>query len=335
MSWFSLVERTLDVLNLTVQDLQLADADALLARHYPNLSTDRPALIGPLSSAAARRQLSGLLRRAYPEDHEVIVVGDVDGDRPTVQPSPVDRLDCVELRGLSLLYLPPLPCPGAVETFQATVAHLRAPDGCPWDREQTHQSLRQGFLEESYEVLDALDRGDLELLKEELGDVLLHILLQAQIASERGEFRMSDVVCQVDRKIVHRHPHVFRGLAVDGVEEVLTNWEELKRQEKGERAQALSPFEGIPFSMPALARTQAMLRRAARLGVLPAEDDDLAGRLSRAMASFAKGQAPGGGERLLGDLLFDLACLAFKVGVDAESALREASARFERRVEGT
>jgi tetrapyrrole methylase family protein/MazG family protein len=335
MTWFSLVDRTLDVLNLAIQDLQLADADALLARHYPNLSADRPALIGPLSSAAACRQLSGLLRRAYPKDHEVMVVGDVDGDRPTVQSSPMDRLDRVDLQGLSLLYLPPLPCPGAVETFQATVAHLRAPDGCPWDREQTHQSLRQGFLEEAYEVLDALDRGDLELLREELGDVLLHILLQVQIASERGEFRMSDVVCQVDRKIVHRHPHVFRGLVVDGVEEVLTNWEELKRQEKGERAQALSPFEGIPLSMPALARAQAMLRRAARLGVLPAEDDDLAGRLSRAAALSATGQAPGDGERLLGDLLFDLASLAFKEGVDAESALREASARFERRVKRT
>jgi tetrapyrrole methylase family protein/MazG family protein len=334
MSWFSLVERTLDVLKLAVHDLQLADADALLARHYPNLSTDRPALIGPLTSTAVCQPLSDLLRRAYPEDHQVMLVGDVLGDSPVVQPVSVGSLDRADLGGLSLLYVPPLPYPGAVETFQATIAHLRAPDGCPWDREQTHQTLRQGFLEESYEVLDALDKGDLELLKEELGDVLLHILLQAQIASEQDEFRMSDVICQVDRKIVYRHPHVFGGLAVDGIGEVLTNWEALKRQEKGERAQAPSPFEGIPLSMPALARAQAMLRRAARQGVL-AEDEDLVERLSRAVASFATGQAPGDRARFFGDLLFDLAGLAFKMDLDAESALREASARFERRVQET
>ena len=181
---------------------------------------------------------------------------------PALQSLSLSQLDRAICRGLSLLYLPPLDCPGAVETFQATVAHLRAPDGCPWDREQTHQSLRKGFLEEAYEVLDALDQGDLELLKEELGDVLLHILLQAQIASEHGEFSMSDIVCHVNQKIVYRHPHVFDGLAVDGVDQVLDNWEALKRKEKGRDRSSTSLFDGIPQALPALARTQAMLRRA-------------------------------------------------------------------------
>ena len=237
-------------------------------RHYPNLSTDRPALIGPLVDMALCQRLGLLLALAYPKDHEVTVVSGADRERPVVHRTTLGELERIPSDGISLLYLPPLPCSGSIETFQATIAHLRAPDGCPWDREQTHQSLRQGFLEESYEVIEALDRGDLELLKEELGDVLLHILLQAQIASEQAEFRMSDVVCHVNRKIVYRHPHVFDGLAVDGVDQVLSNWEDLKRQEKKERASAPSPFEGIPRLMPALARAQAMSRRAARLELL-------------------------------------------------------------------
>jgi tetrapyrrole methylase family protein/MazG family protein len=330
MSWFSLVEQTLDILDLTVQNLQLADANELAAHHYPNLSTDRPALIGPLTDPALCRRLSLLLRQAYSEDHGCIVVCGVDTDRPTVYRVALENIENAPLSGIALLYLPSLSCPGAVETFQATVARLRAPDGCPWDREQTHRSLRQGFLEESYEALDALDRGDMELLQEELGDVLLHILLQAQIASEQGEFRMSDVVCAVNRKIVYRHPHVFDGVVVEGVDQVLTNWEELKRKEKGERALAPSPFEGIPPSMPALARSQAMLRRAARLNVLPAPEGEieatfkLAGLLADQMEVSDK-------VRFLGDLLFDLVCLGDKMGIDAESALREANLHFERR----
>lgn len=334
MSWFSLVERTLDVLDLTVQNLQLADAEELAARHYPNLSTDRPALIGPLTDPALCRQLSLLLRQAYPEDHGAVVVCGVDTDRPTVHRVAVDNLESAPLNGVALLYLPPLTCPGAVETFQDTVAHLRAPDGCPWDREQTHQSLRQGFLEESYEVLDALDRGDLELLQEELGDVLLHILLQAQIASEQGEFRMSDVVCAVNRKIVYRHPHVFDGLVVDGVDQVLTNWEELKRKEKGERALAPSPFEGIPPLLPALARSQAMLRRAARLDVLPTPEGEM-GATDKLAALLAGKVEVEDKMEFLGDLLLDLVRLGDKMGIDAESALREANLRFERRLSRT
>ena len=334
MSWLSFVERALGVLNLDIKDLQIVDADGLATRHYPNLSTDRPVFIGPLAHMERCRQLGLLLKHAYPQECGAVVVSGLDTDRPTVRPVTLDGLEHVPLSGVSLLYLPPLPCPGAVETFQGTVAHLRALDGCPWDRAQTHQSLRQGFLEESYEVLDALDRGDLELLKEELGDVLLHILLQVQIASERDEFRMSDVVCHVNHKIVYRHPHVFDGLAVDGIDQVLSNWEELKQQEKSERAWAPSPFEGIPSSMPALAQAQAMLRRAARLELLPATDGEI-GRISSVVGSWVAEQAPENRTRLLGDLAFALAGLGSEMGVDMESALREANVRFERRVSGT
>jgi tetrapyrrole methylase family protein/MazG family protein len=328
MSWFSLVERTLVILDVTVQDLQLANAGALAARRYPNLSPDRPALIGPLGGRAQCERLSLLLRNAYPADHEVTVVTGLDGEQPAVRSLYLQDLLTAPVEGISALYVAPLPCPGAVETFQATIAHLRAPDGCPWDREQTHQSLRKGFLEECYEVLEALDRGDLELLVEELGDVLLHILLQAQIASEQGEFTMSDIVCYVHNKIVYRHPHVFDGLAVDSVDKVLTNWEELKLREKGDRAQASSLFEGIPVSMPALARTQAMLRRARRLGVSPVRDEALE-RIGQAVTGLNAETTPTDRAKVLGDLLFDLASLSSTWGLDAETMLREANNRFE------
>jgi tetrapyrrole methylase family protein/MazG family protein len=330
MDWFPFVERALDVLGIDVQEIQLADARAQVGRYYPSLSTDRPALIGPLTDAGLCVRLGDRLRQAYPASHEATVIAGIDGDTFALQPLPLDALGRAALAGVSLLYVPLLACPGAVETFQATVAHLRAPDGCPWDREQTHQSLRQGFLEESYEVLEALDRGDLEHLVEELGDVLLHILLQAQIGSESGEFRMSDIVCRVNHKIVYRHPHVFAGLDVDGVDEVLVNWEELKRSEKGERSQA-PPFEGIPLVMPALARTQAILRRAKRLGFAPTETTQLAGRVLEAVAVLTEETDLSAREQQLGDLLFDLASLASGLHADAESALRCANARFESR----
>jgi tetrapyrrole methylase family protein/MazG family protein len=333
MDWFPYVERALDVLDVDVLELQLADARTQLTRHYPSLSTDRPALIGPLVEAGLCGRLGRRLGQAYPASHETTVIAGIDGQAPRLQSLPLSALDRATLDGVSLLYVPPLACPGAVETFQEAVAHLRAPDGCPWDREQTHRSLRQGFLEETYEVIEALDRGDLEHLVEELGDVLLHILLQAQIGSESGAFRLSDIVCRVNRKIVYRHPHVFAGLDVDGVDEVLVNWEDLKRKEKGERSQA-SPFEGIPTAMPALARTQALLRRAKRLDFAAIETGPLAGRIVEALDALLQEVDPLARQTRLGDLLFDLASLASRLQEDPESALRGANARFETRFQG-
>jgi tetrapyrrole methylase family protein/MazG family protein len=271
------------------------------------------------------------LAQVYPESHEVTVLADLDADHPALQHLPLGQLGRAICRGLSLLYVPPLECPGAVETFQSTVAHLRAPDGCPWDRKQTHQSLRKGFLEEAYEVIDALDRGDLELLKEELGDVLLHILLQAQIAGEHGEFLMSDIICHVNRKIVYRHPHVFDGLSVDGVDQVLDNWEALKRKEKGRDRSSALLFEGIPQALPALARAQALLRRAEKRAGGRAKGRLLAGQAEEAVQRLVAEQDGTAKERLLGDLFFDLSVLAAHLGIDAEGALRDANTRFEKR----
>jgi tetrapyrrole methylase family protein/MazG family protein len=189
--------------------------------------------------------------------------------------------------------------------------------------------LRQGFQEEAYEVLDALDREDLEDLVEELGDILLHVLIQAQIASELGEFRMSDIVRHVNTKIVHRHPHIFDGLSVNGVEEVLVNWEELKRQEKGQRASSV--LDSVSLAMPALARAQSIQRHVDRTGLVSAEVNELLARVSDALPNLLAQVDHAAREAIFGDLLFELTNLARKLNLDAESALREANSRFERR----
>jgi tetrapyrrole methylase family protein/MazG family protein len=307
--------------------LQAFGARALAQRHYPDVNPDHPLAIGPLERADIAALVS-CLKRAYPTTHQVTLLqpghrGDVDplqlalGEVPHA-PAIVDG---------AVLYVPPLACAGAIQTFQETVAHLRAPDGCPWDREQTHRSLRQGFQEEAHEVLDALDRGDIEALKEELGDVLLHILLQVQIAGETGEFTMSDVVCHANAKIVHRHPHVFDDLLVEGVDQVLVNWEILKGREKASRNRH-SALDGIPMAMPALARAQSLQRHA-----ISSEtgQPDIAAACAAVVSAAADltSLPPDDRARAMGQLLFDLAALARLLGVDAESALREASSAFE------
>jgi len=234
---------------------------------------------------------------------------------------------------LSSLHVPPLEA-SALEQFQETVAHLRAPEGCPWDREQTHLSLRPHMQEECYEVLDALDRQDADALQEELGDLLLQIILQTQIATEGGQFRMADVVRDINTKIVRRHPHVFGGKTVEGVEEVLSNWEAIKADERtarGGSGQGL--LNGIPAGLPALLQADLVQQRAARVGF---DWRELGGVLDKVQEEIREVQGAEDEVRRaeeVGDLLFAVVNLARWVKVEPESALREANQRFRRRFE--
>src|SRR5258708_22101542 len=162
-----------------------------------------------------------------------------------------------------------------LRALNETVERLRAPGGCPWDREQTHRSLRQYLLEESYEVLEAIERDDPVALREELGDLLLQVLMHSAIAAEREDgFDVGDVAEVTRTKMVHRHPHVFGDVVVSGADEVVVNWEKLQAREKGER---LSVLEGVPKSLPALAFALGVQKRPARLGFdeTPELDDAL------------------------------------------------------------
>jgi tetrapyrrole methylase family protein/MazG family protein len=208
------------------------------------------------------------------------------------------------------------------------IAKLRGPDGCPWDRQQTHASLREFLLEECYEALEALDEGDAGKLCQELGDLLLQIVLQAQIAKEAGEFELADVLTGINAKLIHRHPHVFGETKVESAEEVAHNWEALKQAERGSETSILA---SVPHQMPALAYSQGIQRRVAEVGF---DWKNINGVIDKLVEEVREFQQAGTGEEKAqeyGDLLFTLVNIARRLGIDSEAALREANARFYKR----
>ncbi len=395
----SFVGVTLTALRIDALDgLQIIDAIELAQHHHPPLDPDFPTLVGQLYSRSIAGAVKLTLMNQYPDEHEVALVHAAGTEEQRVDRILLYRLDHLDgtvqtPAHLTTLYIPPLTGVAGFGRFQETVAHLRAPEGCPWDREQTHASLRAGLLEEAYESVAAIDRGDLEGLREELGDLLLQIVLQTQIAVEGGIFKMPEVIAGIDAKLKHRHPHVWGGLAVEGTADVLHNWEALKREEKGERESIL---EGVPVALPALQQAHTYGERVARVGFdwedvsgvvnkvreelaeleqavtehrreagleQPATDDRREAQLEHAATDDRReaqlreaatndrhearlGQAATDAPREaelrqvatddrreaeLGDLLFAVANWARWLGVEPETALRKANARFARR----
>ncbi|TES84780.1 MAG: nucleoside triphosphate pyrophosphohydrolase [Dehalococcoidia bacterium] len=208
------------------------------------------------------------------------------------------------------------------------IARLRAPDGCPWDRKQTHASLRANLLSECYEVLEALDEGDSDKLRDELGDLLMQIVLHAQIAREAGEFETGDVIQNINAKLIHRHPHVFGSKKVKDAEEVMHNWEELKEEE---REPGASIMQSVPGEMPALGYSQEVQRRAAHVGFDWEDVDGIIEKLAEEVGEFQRAESQEEKASEFGDLLFTLANIALRMGIDSEAALREANKRFYER----
>lgn len=208
------------------------------------------------------------------------------------------------------------------------MARLRRPDGCPWDREQTHLSVKNNLLEEAYEVVEAIDEGDKDKLCEELGDLLMQVVFHTQIASEQGDFTMDDALQRINEKLVRRHPHVFGDQQVRDASEVVTTWERIKREEgKG----TTSILSGVPRDMPALAYSQAVQRRAARVGFDWRNAEDILDKLTEEVAEVSKATDHREMVREFGDVLFTLANIARRLDVDLEPALRAANERFYRR----
>jgi tetrapyrrole methylase family protein/MazG family protein len=210
----------------------------------------------------------------------------------------------------------------------AIVAKLRGPGGCPWDHEQTHESLREALLEECYEVLEALDEKNSRRLSEELGDLLMQIVFHAQIASESGEFQLQDVVEGINRKLIQRHPHVFGSVKVKDAGEALVNWEALKKKEKGEQASLL---DNVPKKLPALGYGQEIQDRAARTGFDWEKIEGIIDKLTEEVDELRSADSQQEKVHEFGDLLFTLVNMARWLGIDSESALREANRRFYRR----
>lgn len=218
-----------------------------------------------------------------------------------------------------------------LEELISIIRKLRAPDGCPWDREQTHYSLRPNMIEEAYEAVDAIDDNDMKHLKEELGDVLLQVVLHSQIASEEGAFDIEDVAQELNKKLIHRHPHVFGNAKIDNSDDVLQAWDKLKAEEKTHRKSAM---DGISRSQAALISAQKISKKAVKQGFEWPDEETLYDCIKSEFQEFK--QAKENGDKLnmeeeFGDILFAVVNLARWNKIDAEQALLKANKKFEKR----
>lgn len=309
------------------------DGLSLENKHHPPFSPDHAVMIHFPTDGGSLVNLRQLIQTVLPLDASLFALtcGEKNGFQWL-------RMQLQDLAGtkhqIDSLFIPPHSHDSSLESFQEVIAHLRAPeDGCPWDKKQTHSSLRTYLLEETYEALDALDKNDPQSLKEELGDILLQILLHAQIAMESDEFNMADVMRAINRKIVYRHPHVFKDWVVNDEKDVVQNWESLKGKErlKNGDAEKKGMLDGVPLAFPALAQAQAIQDRAARVGF---DWPEIAPVLDKVMEELDEVKtAPDEKERAkeLGDLLFAIVNLIRWYKVDAESALRQTNLKFRKR----
>jgi tetrapyrrole methylase family protein/MazG family protein len=329
----SFIEPSLAMLGKDALDgLSVVDALLLAAGHHPPFPPDHPMLVAQLYSKLVASDVKLTLMNQYPDDHPVTLLhraGTVEAQMENVKLHEIDQSD--QISNMTSLYVPPLAVPSGMESFQETIARLRAPGGCPWDQEQTHESLRMHLLEECYEVLHSIDVGDITALKEELGDLLLQIVLHAQIATEAGEFTMAEVVEGINSKIIRRHPHVFEDLDIHEVEHVLSNWEKLKAAEREEEGSQKGVLDGIPQGLPALAQANELQTRVARVGF---DWCKVEGVLDKILEELD--EVKGATDKLsksaeIGDLLFAVVNYARWLEVDPETALRDANRRFRTR----
>jgi tetrapyrrole methylase family protein/MazG family protein len=330
----SFVEPALTALGLdALPNLQIADALELAGRHHPAFQPDAPALAAQLYSNAIAGDVKLTLMNQYPDEHQVALIHAAGTLDELVEWLPLFELDrSPHIAHLTALYVPALPQSSAFETLQEIVAHLRAPEGCPWDREQTHQSLRANLLEETYEVLEAIDADDPAAMREEFGDLLLQVVLQSQIGLEAGEFSLAEVIAGIGAKLIRRHPHVFGDVKVRGVADVLDNWEKLKAAERGQSAKPDKGTLGtVPRGLPALLQAVTYQRRAGRVGF---DWPDITGVKAKVTEEILEVEASPAGdarEEEIGDLLFAAVNWARWLEVEPETALRRANTKFARR----
>jgi tetrapyrrole methylase family protein/MazG family protein len=311
----------------------LIDAQNLAQVHHPSFPPSAAVIVMQVNSSSLAEKLKSILLTVYSPDHPLQLVHDAGTPTTDVESLTLSQLDCSQKMGdQTALYIPPLDHAAAFEDFQEIVAHLRAPNGCPWDREQTHQSLRTPLLEETYETLDAIDRNDPAKMAEEFGDLLLQIVLNAQIAYEAGEFSMVDVLRGINQKIIRRHPHVFGNTRVDGVSGVLKNWEQIKADERKKNGEAeKSLLDGVSVALPALNQAQEYQARAARIGFDWHEIRGVIEKVNEELEEIQNAVTAAEREGEIGDLLFAVVNLARWYGIDAESALRGTNIKFRNR----
>ena len=325
--YFSLVAKTFDALRLSPPSrLILLEAQTLSSAHVPPYPPDMPVLLSAVDSRELALQMKTVLLTTYPKDHVVRIVGD-----GKMKEERIEEISGGDFSVDTCWYIPALGEGTSFESFAEIVAHLRAPNGCPWDREQTHDTLRKHLLDESYEAITAIDSGDFADMREEFGDLLLQVVLQSQIANEEGQFNVNQVVHGIHSKIVRRHPHVFGDVKLDGVDGVLANWEKLKEKERKDKKQEKGLLDGVPAALPALSQAQEYQDRAARVGFDWPEIEGVLDKVKEEIEEIKNAETDFELASEIGDLFFALVNVARWKKVDAESALRGTNIKFKKR----
>ncbi|MFN2144748.1 MAG: nucleoside triphosphate pyrophosphohydrolase [Anaerolineales bacterium] len=329
----SFLEPTFSALRIDpLPQTSLVDALELVTSHHPEFPPHQGALVAQLYSRELAGEVKITLMAQYPDEHPVVLIHGAGTEEQVVEQLPLYQIDHSEYIGLlTSLYLPPVGEYTSFEGFQELIAHLRAPEGCPWDREQDHQTLRTNLLEEAYEAIDAIDHDDPAEMQEEFGDLLLQVVLQTQIASEYGEFNMTDVIRGIHTKLIRRHPHVFGDVELDDADTVIRNWERIKEEERSENQVEKGVLDGIPISMPALSVAEKYQRRAARVGFDWPEISGVMDKIEEELAELRAAEGKQQQAEEFGDLLFVLVNLGRWWGIDSEDALRQTNKKFLQR----
>lgn len=323
----SLAAQAIGALRISLpSQLTLVDASAFASAHVPPFPPGTPALILGINSEELALKIKGALLKVYPNEHAIYVI---EGEE-----SKEERIGVFSNFSISdsiCWFVPALGEGTSFESFAEIVAHLRAPNGCPWDREQTHESLRRHLLEETYEAIAAIDSGDSTHMCEEFGDLLLQIVLHAQIANENGRFNITQVIQGIYSKLVRRHPHVFGDVKVDDADEVLANWEKLKEKERGKEKDGGGLLDGVSLILPALTQAQEYQSRAAQVGFDWGEIDGVLDKIKEEIEEIERAETNAELASEIGDLFFVLVNFARWKKLDAESALRGTNVKFRRR----
>lgn len=332
----SFIEPMLTQLGLDALDgLQILDALDIATMHHPPMNPEYPTLIGQVYSREIASDIKLVLMNQYPDEFEVTLIHGAGTGEQNIEKLPLYEIDRSEATNhLTSLYVPILGDYTSFESFQEVIAHLRAPEGCPWDRKQTHESLRPYLIEETYEVLEAIDNEDWDGLVGELGDLLLQIVLHTQIAIEYGEFYMTDVLEYVNRKMIRRHPHVWGDVNVDGdANQVVQNWEDIKKREQqqnGDVRQSL--LDGVSKGAPSLMVAYKYQEKAAKVGF---DWDDISGVEDKAREEIEEIIAESDKNKKaqeIADLIFVLVNWLRWLDVDdPESIVRGVNNKFYRR----
>ena len=322
---FTQAAKIFDVLQISPpSQLILLEAQTLASAHVPPYPPDMPVLFTNVDSHELALHLKTLLLTTYPQEHVVFVVSNRKKEERLLD------FGNKFSEGFSL-YVPALGDGTSFESFAEIVAHLRAPNGCPWDREQTHDTLRKHLLEEAYEAISAIDSGDFTDMREEFGDLLLQVVLQSQIANEENQFNVNQVIEGIHSKIVRRHPHVFGDLKLEDVDGVLANWEKLKEKERSDKKVEKGLLDGVPLALPALSQAQEYQDRAARVGFDWPEIEGVLDKVREEIEEIKNAENDFELASEMGDLFFALVNVARWKHVDAESALRGTNLKFKKR----